>query len=84
MRYPKRINPRSKPRLRSHSEMKGFNPMRSELPPLPPPSKEEMKTIMVGGKEYHTLVKTYPHIEVAPDPNLVKMQAKGFLEAVDH
>lgn len=83
MRYPKRINPRSKPRLRSHPEMKGFNPMRSELPPLPPPSKEEMKTITVGGKEYHTLVKTYPHIEIAPDSNPVKMRVQGAFEVID-
>lgn len=80
----RRINPRSKPRLKCHREMTDLNPPSAALPPLPPPSKEEMKTITAGGKEYHTLVKTYPHIEVAPDPNFVKMQAKGFLEVVDH
>ena len=68
MKYSKR-DPRIKPRMKGQRELTGFRFMRREAPPLPPPLKEEMRTILVGGKEYQTLVKIYPAAEVVEDPN---------------
>lgn len=70
MRHPKRINPRSKPRLKSYRRFTGSNPVSQELPPLPSPSKKEMRTILVGGKEHRTLVKIYPSIEPVEELDL--------------
>jgi hypothetical protein len=78
MKYPFKRPRRFKPRIKGHREFTDREPEEQEIRILPKPEREEVRTILVGGKEYQTLVKTYSCIQQEEEPNNIQPSRRLF------